>query len=687
MRREQSAIRWLALILVLALGISACAEREATVDTGPEVRLRVGDATYSEPVYSYCWPQNDENVACDVNLAARAQPEQLVAVAAGAPVEFDLSSDDPAPQAMTVTLLDGLGGQTTLAATESGAAYTAPAEPGQYRVQVDVQYADVNGSEAYISYVFGLDVAGEAVAAAPTEDATEAATEEPVEEPTAAPTDVPETPTTEPTAAPTETPTPLPSPTAAPTLTPEDEATEEPTEEAADKPTEEATEEAAVSARETEQATEPADGDGEGDEFEPTREAAAIAQVTVEATEDDADEPTDEPEPTETPTARPSATARVTPEATAEETEEPVSAAAVTEEGVGAEPTEEAAPEATATDKPEPAEEVTQEATATDEPEPTEETAPTAEVEATDEPMAEVTDVEPDSTEEASETPAIEATVESEETAVPEETPEDTGALGSVALIGNVRIVEDRRTIPLIDAEVTFAYESAEDAARNQTLQTATDELGQFAFDPIELHEDDNILLTISALGYTTQEIELSGADAYSLPVINLILLPLAAPTPIPTATPTATPVPVEPTATPTPELPPTTYSSGAPILQLAYAGRAYEPLGYQLCQPGADGALSDCVQEPTGTTARRRLSLMRGAAAQLLIAGDERPVDVRIEYLTDTGVQTGQPEERIGDNIILFTVTPEPGHYILAVRVVWEAQQATYYFRVAVDG
>lgn len=633
MRREQSAIRWLALILILALGISACGERAATVDTGPEVRLRVGDATYSEPVYSYCWPQNDENVACDVNLAARAQPQQLVAIAPGAPVRFELSDEELAPQAVTVTLLDGPGGQTTLTATASGAEYTAPTQPGQYRVQVDVQYADVNGSDAYVSYVFGLDVAAEAVAAAPSStpaEATSAAvTEEPTVEPTVVPTEVPtELPTTEPTAAPTETPLPLPSPTSAPTLTPEEEAAQAETEEAPE------------ALPETEVPTDVA----EGEEAEPTREAAAaVAQATEEASE----EPTDEPQPTETPTIRPSATPRGAEQATEEAT---ISASESELE------TEQASEE--------PAEEPTE--------------ATTDEV---------VTEEAARATEEAVMTPTTEAGAGPEETTEPEEATEEPGNLGSVALLGNVRIVEERRTVPLTNAEVTFTYKSAQDRSRNLTRQTTTDASGQFAFEPVELHEDDTLLLTISAPGYATQEIELSGAEAYSLPVINLILLPLAAPTPLPTATPTATPVPVEPTATPTPEAPPTTYPSGAPILTLAYAGRAYEPLGYELCRPGDEGALTDCVQEPTGTAVRRRLSLMRGAAAQLLIAGDDRPSNIHIEYLTDTGVQTGQPEERPGDNTILFTVTPEPGNYILAVRVTWEAQQATYYYRVAVSG
>lgn len=592
MRREQSAIRWFArwlvLVAVLALGISACGEREARIDTGPQVRLKVGDATYAEPVYSYCWPQTGENVACDVNLTARAQPEHLAPVAPGEPISFDVDEAAQNPQAITVTLLDGPGGQTDLTATSAGATFTSPTEPGQYRVQVDVQYAEVSGSEAYVSYVFGLDVQAAAVAAAPTETpveagpetATEAATEQPTEEPTL-----------EPTAAPSETPAPLPSPTAAPTLTPQATATEM------------ITETAEVEVTETE-------------------EAVAIAQATEKATEVVTEAATEEP--TETPVTE--VTAEPTAEVTAELTE------AATEEVV----TREAA---TPTSEPAVTEEATKEST----PEPAEE-------------------------------PVSSPTLES--------------SLGSVTLLGNVRVVRDRVTVPLANAIVIFTYRSASDPSRNWTAQATTDDTGRFAFEPVELNEADTIGLTISAAGYSTQEIELSGADAYSLPVLNLILLPITMPTPTPTPTapPTVTPVPVEPTPTATPVAPPTAYPSGAPLLYLAYAGRVFEPLGYQLCLPDNTGALTECVQEPTGTAERRRLTLMRGAAAQLLIAG-ERPSNVHIEYLTDTGVKTGQPEDSPGHNTILFTVTPEPGLYILAVSVTWDAQHVTYYFRVAVSG
>ncbi|MBN2306294.1 MAG: hypothetical protein JXQ72_17560, partial [Anaerolineae bacterium] len=75
---------------------------------------------------------------------------------------------------------------------------------------------------------------------------------------------------------------------------------------------------------------------------------------------------------------------------------------------------------------------------------------------------------------------------------------------------------------------------------------------------------------------------------------------------------------------------------------------------------------------------------LLRGSSVQIALAGD-RPLEVRIEYLTDNGIPTGQPEIQRGDNNILFVVTPEPGSYIMAVRVTWAEQDATYFFRVLV--
>jgi hypothetical protein len=144
----------------------------------------------------------------------------------------------------------------------------------------------------------------------------------------------------------------------------------------------------------------------------------------------------------------------------------------------------------------------------------------------------------------------------------------------------------------------------------------------------------------------------------------------------------TATAIPAG-SVTPTLEPFPIPTSAEIPSLALNFAGKDYIPVGYQFCERAASGERR-CVELPVTDTSARRISLIRGTAAQIQISG-ERPAEVSIEYLSDSGVTTGQPETRPGDNLILFTVTPEPGSYILAVRVTWSAEDATFFFRVAV--
>ena len=121
-----------------------------------------------------------------------------------------------------------------------------------------------------------------------------------------------------------------------------------------------------------------------------------------------------------------------------------------------------------------------------------------------------------------------------------------------------------------------------------------------------------------------------------------------------------------------------------APALTLRFAGQDYAPVGYQFCQRASTGE-QVCVELPATNPSLGRISLQRGAAAQITIDGP-RPSEVRIEYLSDDGTPTGQPETRPGDNTILFTITPEPGTYILAIRVTWGGEPTTYYFRVSVS-
>jgi hypothetical protein len=146
-----------------------------------------------------------------------------------------------------------------------------------------------------------------------------------------------------------------------------------------------------------------------------------------------------------------------------------------------------------------------------------------------------------------------------------------------------------------------------------------------------------------------------------------------------------ASPTAAAPIWTPTPVALPTEEAEPeeVPLLTLVFAGQEYTPVGYQYCQREPSGERL-CREFPVTEAETKRISLLRGTAAQLQIAG-ERPTEVQIEYLSDTGVKTGQPEVQPGDNTILFTITPEPGTYIMAVRVTWDTEDATYFFRVTV--
>jgi len=173
---------------------------------------------------------------------------------------------------------------------------------------------------------------------------------------------------------------------------------------------------------------------------------------------------------------------------------------------------------------------------------------------------------------------------------------------------------------------------------------------------------------------------------------------PESTPMPIATAAPLASAVP-QVTATPIPTsagMPATATPAGSqtlpqpspqdvPAMALNAGGRVYAPLGYRFCQRAASGERV-CLELPAESGTTQRFTLARGMDAQLHIIG-ERPSEVTIEYLTDTGIPTGQPETRPGDNLILFIISPEAGSYIMSVRFTWPTQEVTYYLRVAITG
>lgn len=278
-------------LFVFTLVLTACGGG-ADVPKRPIVQLKVGDQTYEETVYSYCWPKSADNLACDLNEETMIQPHNLASVKRGEEVRFVLAGDEAGPpQAFTATLLDGPGSVQNLGATNDAPYTIQLATDGMYRVRVDAQYDDVEGQSAYVSYVFGLNVEGQAAVAAlptPTLEGTGEAVEVPTEEPTQVLTEEATeepTPTEEPSATPTRKPTLQPTPTRKPTLVPPDaEVATEDAVTAEVEVTEEATQEESVSvepaATEEEAATEDV-AEVPTEEMIATEEATPTRAVTL----------------------------------------------------------------------------------------------------------------------------------------------------------------------------------------------------------------------------------------------------------------------------------------------------------------------------------------------------------------------------------------------------------------------
>ena len=348
--------------------------------------------------------------------------------------------------------------------------------------------------------------------------------------------------------------------------------------------------------------------------------------------------PTDTPIPTETPTNTPEPTPTNTaePTTTPEPTGEPV-------EVVTEEPAE--GPIETTTEEPAEAAILL----------PTEETAEAA--------------IEPAATE------AVEA--QGEESAA-QPAPEGpaamaTGDLGEIAIAGTVTANLDGNLVPVTGAQVSYTLVSTASPADSGFGTTVTNARGQFSFPPIPIHDTDQITVKVDMRGYQSQTIQRTGAEtANSGGIFDAVIAPqpgVAAPQPG---------APVGPAAAAGPSL------NLTPALTLVYGGRVYRPVGYQFCETAASGERL-CAEQPVSGVTQERLHLLRGTDAQLKSSG-ERPQEIRIEYLTDSGVATGQPETRRGDNTTLFTITPESGNYIMAVKVTWANQDATYFFRIVVS-
>ena len=626
-------------LVVLALAMAACGGDDSDKGTErPTVRLKIGDQVFEQDIYSYCWPLSADNWECDVNEAAQENPT-LAAVTAGEPVTFVVEDSQGTIKSFTATLLDGQGGMQDLGTGTEGV-YTPELSDGRYRVRVNVEYADVEGvtieggDTPYVSYVFGLDVSGMTVAM----------------EPTATPTLLP----TETLVPPTNTQEPLPTNTVEPTALPE------PTEEPAEAMTEE-----------------PAEAPVEATTEEPVEAAAAVP--TEEPAEMPSEQPAEEPveaageEPAEAAAAVPTAeTAEMPAEEPAEQPaeaagEEPAEAAPVPTEETAAMPVEEPAGE--------PAEAVTEEpaeAAAV----PTEETAEMPTEEPVDEPAESAGEEPAEAVGEPAETGAAEP--QAEEGALeptPEGTPEVMGDLGEIAFAGTVMTEVDGSPVPVAGAQVSYTLVSTAKPENSGFGTTVTNARGQYSFAPVPIHDTDAITLRVDMRGYDGQIVDSTGFEmAANGGIFDTVIVRQPG-----TAAPEVEPPPAEAAAA---EGGPTL--NELPALTLVYGGRVYRPVGFQLCEVAASGE-SLCVEQPVTGVTQDRLGLLRGTDGELISSG-EQPQEVRIEYLTDSGIATGQPETRRGDNRTLFTITPEPGDYIMSIRLTWAARNATYFFRITVS-
>jgi hypothetical protein len=300
-------------IIMLGLLTLAFSPGQQGVPTRPTISIDANNGqTASEAIYSFCWPVAIGDNRCD--FLAQPQPANPVEVGQGGQITVIIENSPGSPVRLEAAILNiPLASVIELTPAEQAFLSVDDLLVGQNVVQITAQYQNVGGvQQAYVSYVFEINVLGTEIAQAPspTTEVTATATEVPTEKPTAVPTEKPTQvpPTTVPTSKPTEVPTQQatatkPPPPATNTSTPipsivaTEEVTEEPTTELAL-----ATEEVA-----TEEPTEVPTQEPTQIPTEKPTQIPPTATPTEEATEEPTAVPTEEPteEPTEVPTATP----------------------------------------------------------------------------------------------------------------------------------------------------------------------------------------------------------------------------------------------------------------------------------------------------------------------------------------------------------------------------------------------
>lgn len=149
-------------------------------------------------------------------------------------------------------------------------------------------------------------------------------------------------------------------------------------------------------------------------------------------------------------------------------------------------------------------------------------------------------------------------------------------------------------------------------------------------------------------------------------------------PSPVPSPT-RAAPTAVPPTAAPAAA--DSSLAGNVPEVVVVKGDNRYEPVGVEFCVADSE----DC-QTLTGSAPDAQITLAQGDTVRIDLA-EGGPA--RMAFLLTDTAQTRVLDEIAlrGNTVGLYTVTVDPGTYLLLIRAEWPAAVATYYFRLQITG
>ncbi len=170
--------------------------------------------------------------------------------------------------------------------------------------------------------------------------------------------------------------------------------------------------------------------------------------------------------------------------------------------------------------------------------------------------------------------------------------------------------------------------------------------------------------------------------------LVPTLISPTSTPTMIPTVQPpisvTAESTTASTTAVALITTPDLSMSRLAPVMSITTGGKSYDPVAISALIQGSDGTQIAITRPVNANAAYIRASV--GSDAQIAFSGPRPTLESVTLYNSDAtkilGQQTISP-----DNLVLYTLPPHPGTYVLTVQVQWPSGKATYYFRAAIVG